>query len=679
MLATYAAIIIFVNHHYNDLIQISILFLFYLLLVSVVRENKVRIAALLITTVGGIGYFFLIYGDRTGDSGLLLLNTYPILTFFLLGRRRGMEWSLGFTVVLAIVFLLDHFNLIPLPYANEAIRDFAVGYLVTLIMIYFYEDLIVTGERLILNRDQLLATERDQAQAVVTSIGEAVFVVDQSQIITSANPMSGELLQRKTPALIGHKLGAVFPLYQGQTALRGAAHPGTMPLVTRHLATINIDDNTYAARSDGSRFPITLVAAPLDRAGTTTGTVVVWRDVTEDKAAETVIERKVRERTRAMEEARARLLASINSLRQGFMITGEGRSITMLNAAAVAIFCGAPPDTSTKERRAIARGAGCDIEDIQTILGQAFDLGAELNRCRRQRKNREIPNVLIANRAFTIFISPIIARHGAIGCVVLFQDTTEAKLLERTKDEFFSIASHELRTPLALIRGYAALMKRYLAKYPQPGNRRFVNMVESVHAASKRLIAIVNDFLDVSRLEQQRIIFHPTRFDLQTVVREVTQEFAPLAKQSGLYLELKPANRAIFVWADRERAKQILVNLVGNGLKFTPKGGVTLRFAAAVRNATVRVTDTGIGIPADNQELLFRKFQQAGESVISRDAPRGTGLGLYISKLMAEAMGGHIDLEQSVVGGGSTFKLTLPRRPGARRSGRASFSLVDTF
>jgi CheY-like chemotaxis protein len=250
----------------------------------------------------------------------------------------------------------------------------------------------------------------------------------------------------------------------------------------------------------------------------------------------------------------------------------------------------------------------------------------------------------------------------SIGTVILLADITDAKVAERSKDEFFSIASHELRTPLTAIKGNASMILDYYKdKLKDPSLRE---MVEDVHTSSVRLIEIVNDFLDTSRLEQGKIQFKFQSFALDKVIEQVSYEMGAVLKQKDLKLTVDKASLNLgelpLIFADPDRTKQVIYNLVGNAAKFTEKGGITIRAHKEGPNMRVLVTDTGRGIPLEGQRLLFRKFQQAGSSLLTRDTTRGTGLGLYISKLLVEGMGGKIGLEDSEPGRGTTFFFTLP-------------------
>jgi signal transduction histidine kinase len=186
-------------------------------------------------------------------------------------------------------------------------------------------------------------------------------------------------------------------------------------------------------------------------------------------------------------------------------------------------------------------------------------------------------------------------------------------------------------------------------------------IMDDIHSASVRLIGIVNDFLDASRLELKKIEFKIEQFDIVPILSKVVSDIKPTAVEKTIEWNLDLGSmHEYLVMGDKARAEQVLYNLMGNAMKFTKEGFVTIELKSVEGGAEIWVTDTGLGIPAENQHLLFRKFQQAGESVFTREASQGSGMGLYISKLLAEGMGGTIRLERSELGKGSTFVFRLP-------------------
>lgn len=229
-------------------------------------------------------------------------------------------------------------------------------------------------------------------------------------------------------------------------------------------------------------------------------------------------------------------------------------------------------------------------------------------------------------------------------------------VLDRAKDQFMAIASHEMRTPLAVIRGNAELL---MLNTQVAGSTELKEEVESILRSAIRMLNIVNDFLDVQNLEEGRMAFKKESINVEEVTEEALQDLKKIADEKGLTLVLQKAQEPIPpVQADRTRLQQIIINLVANGIHYTKHGGVTLRIEKNADTFKILVADTGVGIDAEDQSRLFEKFQIGKTVVPSKEF--GSGLGLYISNMIARRMGGEVRLEHSVVGEGSTFSLTLP-------------------
>ena len=362
------------------------------------------------------------------------------------------------------------------------------------------------------------------------------------------------------------------------------------------------------------------------------------------------VELKVEQRTAELRAERARLEASINSLNIGFIIVDDQKNIITANGAFTKIL-----GTKLSEKKP-------QLNMLSSALEDSFDVVAAIDNCFIDGKEISKDNLQFGSKVLRIFMAPIFeddVTHGSLGAVILVEDISEAKAVERSRDEFFSIASHELRTPLTAIRGNTQMIREYYKELLTDPSLN--EMIDDIHDSSIRLISIVNDFLDTSRLEQGKITFQLTDFDLVDLVEEIKQEFTAGQVNTALYIKiLKPKTKLPFVRADRDRLKQAVFNLIGNSLKFTEKGGVTAKLRLVDGMAYISVSDTGKGIPIESQNLLFRKFQQASNNILTRDFTRSTGLGLYISKLVVEGMQGKIYLEKSVVNKGSTFTIEIP-------------------
>jgi len=226
--------------------------------------------------------------------------------------------------------------------------------------------------------------------------------------------------------------------------------------------------------------------------------------------------------------------------------------------------------------------------------------------------------------------------------------------LDKLKDEFVSLASHELRTPMTAIKGSLSTILEGYAGNVSDKSRDFLT---SAYNENDRLIRLVNNLLNISRIEAGRFTFNITKVDLNAVISEVVDNLQMAAKEKSLFLKYGQVTGLPLVYADLDKVKEVVINLVGNAIKFTHKGGITVKCEIKDGFVQSAVTDTGSGISKEDQELLFKKFSQA-RGGYSKQAG-GTGLGLYISKQIIEGQKGKIWLE-SVLGQGSTFYFTLP-------------------
>jgi signal transduction histidine kinase/HAMP domain-containing protein len=365
----------------------------------------------------------------------------------------------------------------------------------------------------------------------------------------------------------------------------------------------------------------------------------------------TGFEKKVNERTKELNDEKAKLLSSIESLDIGFLLIDIGGAIYLKNRAINDIFGFSETDNITSQGlQELLVSVDFDKITQQVLVG----LSVTLNK------------VALGPKILKIYIGPVLA-DGAnshkenLGWVVLIEDITEATILERSKDEFFSIASHELRTPLTSIKGNASMIMDYYKDALQ--NVDLKEMVDDIHTSAVRLIDIVNDFLDISRLEQGKMSFNYAATSLEKVVEGVAYEMKVVLNEKKIYLKIDKLTLGTLpkVWADENRLKQVIYNLIGNAAKFTEEGGITITTEVGGDNKFIKVilSDTGRGMTAESQQLLFHKFQQASSSLLTRDTTRGTGLGLYISKMIVENMGGKIALESSAVDKGSVFSFTV--------------------
>jgi PAS domain S-box-containing protein len=254
-------------------------------------------------------------------------------------------------------------------------------------------------------------------------------------------------------------------------------------------------------------------------------------------------------------------------------------------------------------------------------------------------------------------ISPMLDRKGqVIGTSTIARDITEQKQLEQMKDDFVGTVSHELRTPLTAIKGFIELVADGEAGPLSEAQREFLQIASR---NTDRLGNLINDLLDVNRIEAQHLEIRNEPTSLVSVLNDVAATFGPMAETKGLEFRAQIDPIPVVV-GDPPRLVQVFSNLVSNAIKYTPKGEVGLRARVNQDWAEICVYDTGIGLSLDEQARLFTKFFRGGNRVVTQSG--GTGLGLVIVKAIVEKHHGTVEVE-SRPGEGTRFRVRLPLAP----------------
>lgn len=487
--------------------------------------------------------------------------------------------------------------------------------------------------------------------AIMSGISDGLVVFNKNGEVERVNKTAQALLGYEEGELIGNKFTDIVAAYDESGQLIPIdERPAYRALATKQPVFSEI---TYRQKN-GQIFAAEVSVSPIFVKESLYGAVEILNDKTDEVNSRKAIEREIAEKTAELREVRARLEASINSLDVGFIITDKNNQIIIMNNSAKSMLSAEPQDHTRQ----------WSYSELAEIFKDKINLNDAVRQCLDKWDPVTMGEIELDNKFLSLFIGPVLARSGeknveAIGCVILIEDITESSVAARSKEEFFSIASHELRTPLTSIRGNSAMILSYYKE--QVEDPTLHEMIDDIHESSERLISIVNDFLDVSKIEQGKLKFEIDELDIGELIAEVTAELKNLAKDKNVEL-LSVTDGQIIpkVLADHDRTKQIIINLISNALKFTEDGEIRVSCSLEGSFVKVRFADSGKGIAEDQKQLLFRKFQQASNSIWTRETSKGTGLGLYISKLLVEGMGGNIRLESSEVNKGSVFSFTLP-------------------
>lgn len=272
---------------------------------------------------------------------------------------------------------------------------------------------------------------------------------------------------------------------------------------------------------------------------------------------------------------------------------------------------------------------------VQQVSGEAF----------RRKDNSSFPVEYTSN--------PIREQGAIVGAVVTFKDITDRQIVERMKDEFISVVSHELRTPLTSIHGSLGMLKSGLL---DPNSERGKRLLEIAVDSTDRLVRLINDILDIERIESGKIQMAKQACDTAELLRDAAEVMQAMADKARVNLSISSVSAELLI--DRDRIIQTLTNLLSNAIKFSPQGNtVWLTAQNQVDRILFQVTDCGRGIPAEKLETIFERFQQV-DSSDSRNH-EGTGLGLAICRSIVQQHEGSIWVE-STIGEGSTFYFTLP-------------------
>jgi len=370
-------------------------------------------------------------------------------------------------------------------------------------------------------------------------------------------------------------------------------------------------------------------------------------------AEETEARRRVEaEHTREALEEASKSQAILEAIADGVMVVNAQGYVILFNAAAERIL-------DARRDEIIGR----PIKDLLGLYGAAgvtwmrhmeqwsVSAGARLD-----LSSLEQP-LQIENRHITVnvHVAPVTLGDEYLGAVSIFRDVTREVEADRAKSEFVSNVSFELRTPMTSIKGYTDLILLGAAGTMNDEQKRFLGIIK---ANADRLSTLINDLLDIGRIESQRVDWNIQPLALRRLVDQVADSWRGKIEEEGLKLFIDIPFELPAVLADSNRVLQILTNLVSNAYQYTHLGGnITLRAHRANEMVQVDVSDTGIGIALEDQPKIFGRFFRSDDPDVQKHA--GTGLGLAIARALVEMQGGKIWF-QSMLGQGSTFSFTLP-------------------
>ena len=347
-----------------------------------------------------------------------------------------------------------------------------------------------------------------------------------------------------------------------------------------------------------------------------------------------------------LESEKGKLAAIIYSLTDGVIMVDTQSQLLVHNPLVREIF-------SVPKERPLS------MFDILDGLAGKVDLRTKIEQALAEDKPVNIPEVFLKDKALAITVSQVKDLNGdKIGASVLFHDITTEKSLEKLRQEFTAMMVHELRAPLTAVRWSSESLVKNLAQASGVDPKKVKDTVITIETASNNMLELVNDLLDVAKIEAGKFELNVQDYDLVEVLNSQAAAFRPQAEMKQLTLNVIAPQKCVFKF-DKVRVSQVMGNLLSNAIKYSDSGQITVNLQedSTNRQAIVSIKDTGIGIPEEDLNMLFSKFKQLKSADRSR---KGTGLGLVVSKGIVESHGGKIWAESAGENLGSTFYFSLP-------------------
>ncbi len=514
-------------------------------------------------------------------------------------------------------------------------------------MINILEDIQESEEKLRAQKEELdkfkLAADNSFNHTVITDPDGHVLYANRA-----AEKLTGFAIEEmlgKTPALWGKQMSREF--YESfWHAVKQEKRPYLGEVTNR--------------RKDGTKYLASINASPiLDSQGRVKFFVGIERDITEERQHQNEIERHSQELEEAnilirTEKERAEgILRFLESIGEAVYATDADRKIIFINQTA-AEYIGKSPEeimgTHTSDHFIFEAGDATDLArqfPIQTVL-ESQETVIFPNHTFAVKGEKKLP--------VTGTASPIIDDEDKLlGVIVIFQDITEKYELEQMKDRFLSVAAHQLRTPIGSMRWSMELLQNGdFGKLPKGASEA----VQQLYDNSTRLISLVNDLLDVSRIDQGRAQEEAQDSDIAELIRKVIETLAGEAEQKGVVITYAPSGDLPSIHITQQHIFDALENLVSNAIRYNRQDGtITIETQVVEDTIEIRIIDTGIGVPIEDQPKLFSKFFRASNAV--RSFTDGSGLGLSVVKSYVEENGGSVSFE-SQEGIGTTFIVRLP-------------------
>ncbi|MBU1719192.1 MAG: PAS domain S-box protein [Bacteroidetes bacterium] len=493
-----------------------------------------------------------------------------------------------------------------------------------------------------------LERNRENLSIMLDSIADAVIVTDESGVISHINPAAEMLCSWAMAEATGKHISRVFNVFDVES---GSALLNPVVETLRTGTSVHITHNSEYVTRMGVTHQVVVNASPIRKKNQViVGAILVVKDVTERYN----IEHK-------LEVSENELRSILESMDDFVIVFDQDKQITRFYV----------PNQSPVE--------ALEAEYVGKLPKDAFNPGLshfimnQLGECEQKKKTVSLEySVVIDDNThyFHANVSPRFGKEGYTGAVAVVRDISDLKKKEietrkakekaeeadKLKSAFLANMSHEIRTPMNAIIGFSELMAEDGLTDDQ--RKQYSQIVNN---NGEILLTLIDDIIDISKIEAGQLDFENIVFDLNSALRDLEMSFESIRRRKAkehisLSLVVPDITRPFHFISDPNRLKQVLTNLIGNAIKFTEKGGVEFGYRSSEEGILFYVHDTGIGIPSSEFESIFNRFTQVDLSLTRRY--EGTGLGLSISKAIVEMLGGKIWLE-SEVDKGTTFYFTI--------------------
>jgi PAS domain S-box-containing protein len=485
------------------------------------------------------------------------------------------------------------------------------------------------------------SSSEDYIGDIFNFLPNPIFLVSSTRTILKVNPSFERITGYKAEEIIGKRIEEIFNKEKVDSLFRAAINEGFIKTEEALL---------FDKKKNALSVSVSVVLKKNEK-GAVVGFFLGLFDLSESKRTEKALKdtqialtnmlEDVEEARNRAEQERNKTLAIISNFTDGLLVFEKER-LSLINPEAESFFNVQAKDLIGKPLSEL--GALPNLQPLIKLLEEETD--------KIFRKEIMIKENLILE----VSAIPILREEKRAGILVILHNISRDKVIEKMKSEFVSLTAHQLRTPLSAIKWTLRMfMEGDLGKI----SKEQKEFIEKTYFSNERMIKLINDLLNVTRIEEGRYLYKTVLKDFEPVVQFMVNLYKEEAEKRNLKLKFKkPEETLPWVMLDVEKIKLAIQNLIENAMKYTPKGGlVTISLKHDKKEVELSVQDNGVGIPEDQQERVFTKFFR-GANVVRMDT-EGSGLGLFITKNIVEAHGGKIWFE-SKKDKGATFYFTLP-------------------